>query len=106
LLRQAIAPPPDPPATITGPQAAALREVVPGLAGVAGTARSATGEEPCRGFALQGAIGLVAAAARPRCLIVIDDLQWADPASLTLLSLLLRRLDGVSLAAACRADAA
>jgi DNA-binding SARP family transcriptional activator len=105
LLRQAIAPPPDPPAAITGPQAAALREVVPGLAGVAGTARSATGGERCRGFALQGAIGLVAAAARPRCLIVIDDLQWADPASLTLLGLLLRRLDGVSLAAACRADA-
>jgi DNA-binding SARP family transcriptional activator len=105
LLRQAAAPPPDPPAAITGPQAAALREVVPGLAGVAGIACSATGEESCRGFALQGAIGLVAAAARPRCLIVIDDLQWADPASLTLLGLLLRRLDGVSLAAAYRADA-
>ena len=42
--------------------------------------------------------------ARPRCLIVADDLQWADPASLTLLGLLLRRLDGVSLAAAYRAD--
>jgi len=35
---------------------------------------------------------------------VVDDLQWADPASLTLLGLLLRRLDGVSLAAAYRAD--
>ena len=36
-------------------------------------------------FALQGAVRLVAAMARPRCLIVADDLQWADPASLTLL---------------------
>ena len=42
--------------------------------------------------------------ARPRCLIVADDLQWADPTSLTLLGLLLRRLDTVSLAAAYRPD--
>ena len=55
-------------------------------------------------FAVQGAVRLIAAMARPRCLIVADDLQWADPASLTLLGLLLRRLDGVSLAAAYRAD--
>jgi len=53
---------------------------------------------------VQGAVRLIAAMARPRCLIVVDDLQWADPASLTLLGLLLRRLDGVSLAAAYRAD--
>jgi len=104
LLRQAIAPLPDPPAVITGPEAAALREVVPGLTGVAGTAVSTLDEGTRRALALQGAVGIVSAAGRPRCLIVVDDLQWADPASLTLLGLLLRRLDGVSLVAAYRAE--
>jgi tetratricopeptide (TPR) repeat protein len=104
LLRQASASLPDLLAAITEPEAAALREVIPGLARVPGTAVSALDEETRRAFALQGAVGLVAAAARPRCLIVADDLQWADPTSLTVLGLLLRRLDGVSLAAAYRTD--
>ncbi|HEU5416421.1 MAG TPA: BTAD domain-containing putative transcriptional regulator [Streptosporangiaceae bacterium] len=105
LLRQAAALLPDLRSGVTGPEAAALRETVPGLAGVAATAESAVDEGTCRAFALQGAVGLVAAAARPRCLIAVDDLQWADPASLTVLGLLLRRLDSVSLAAAYGAGA-
>lgn len=104
LLRQAIAWLPGLSAAITEPEAAALREVIPGLARVPGTVASALDRETRRAFALQGAVGLAAAAARPRCLIVADDLQWADPTSLTMLGLLLRRLDGVSLAAAYRAD--
>jgi len=104
LLRQASASLPDLPAAITEPEAAALREVIPGLARVPGAAVSALDEETRHAFALQGAVGLVAAAVRPRCLIVADDLQWADPTSLTVLGLLLRRLDGVSLAAAYRTD--
>ena len=99
-------------AVLAEPEASALTEVVPGL-GVPSpaspspfTAPGSVDEETRRAFALQGAVRLVAAAARPRCLIVADDLQWADPTSLTLLGLLLRRLDGVSLAAAYRADGA
>ena len=37
---------------------------------------------------------------RSRCLVVVDDLHWADPASRDLLGLLLRRCDRLSLAAA------
>ena len=88
------------------PEASALAEVVPGLAGPPGTGLGGLDEQSRRAFALQGAVRLVAAMARPRCLIVADDLQWADPTSLTLLGLLLRRLDGVSLAAAYRPDGA
>ena len=104
LLRQAAAPLPDLPAVITGPETAALREVVPGLTRVTSTVVSPLDEGTRRALALQGAIGLVAAAGRPRCLIVADDLQWADPTSLALLGLLLRRLDSVSLVAAYQAD--
>ena len=91
-------------AVLAEPEASALAEVVPGLAVPPGAALGSLDEETGRAFALQGAVRLVAAVARPRCLIVADDLQWADPTSLTLLGLLLRRLDGVSLAAAYRAD--
>lgn len=91
-------------AVLTEPEASALAEVAPGLAVPPGAALGSLDEETRRAFALQGAVRLVAATARPRCLIVADDLQWADPTSLTLLGLLLRRLDGVSLAAAYRAD--
>jgi tetratricopeptide (TPR) repeat protein len=86
------------------PEASALAEVVPGLDVASSPVLRGADEETRRAFALQGAVRLIAATARPRCLIVADDLQWADPTSLTLLGLLLRRLDGVSLAAAYRAD--
>ncbi|HEU5419357.1 MAG TPA: AAA family ATPase [Streptosporangiaceae bacterium] len=85
-------------------EASALAEAVPGLPVSASPILRGADEETRRALALQGAVRLIAATARPRCLIVADDLQWADPTSLTLLGLLLRRLDGVSLAAAYRAD--
>jgi DNA-binding SARP family transcriptional activator/tetratricopeptide (TPR) repeat protein len=90
-------------AVLAEPEASALAEVIPGLAGLPGPAPGVLDERTRRAFALQGAVRLIAAAAQPRRLIVADDLQWADPTSLALLGLLLRRLDGVSLAAAYRA---
>ncbi len=111
LLGQAARRLPVPVSTVlTEPEASALAEVVPGLAGPQPaspspfTAVGGLDEQTRHAFRLQGAVRLVAASARSRCLIVADDLQWADPTSLTLLGLLLRRLDGVSLAAACRPD--
>ena len=91
-------------AILPDPEASALAEMVPGLTGPS-AAPGGLDEQDRREFALQGAVRLVAAVARPRCLVVADDLQWADPASLTLLGLVLRRLDGVSLAAAHQPDA-
>ncbi|MGH3198811.1 MAG: BTAD domain-containing putative transcriptional regulator, partial [Streptosporangiaceae bacterium] len=81
-------------------EARALAALVPGLAGpAAATAGSLDGQNQ-RDLASQGAVRLVAAAARPRCLIVVDDLQWADPASLTLLGLILRRVGRASMVTA------
>ena len=104
LLGQAATLLPTPAAVLAEPEASALAEVVPGLALPPGTAVGGLDEQARRALALQGAVRLLAAVARPRCLIVADDLQWADPTSLTLLGLLLRRLDTVSLAAAYRPD--
>jgi len=103
LVGQAARLLPVPAAVLAEPEASALAEVIPGLAGPPGPAPGVLDERTRRAFALQGAVRIIATAARTRCLIVADDLQWADPTSLTLLGLLLRRLDGVSLAAAYRA---
>jgi DNA-binding SARP family transcriptional activator/tetratricopeptide (TPR) repeat protein len=105
LLGQAARRLPGPAAGVLAePEASALAEVVPALPIPPGAVLGGLDEETLHAFALQGAVRLLAAVARPRCLIVADDLQWTDPTSLTLLGLLLRRLDGVSLAAAYRAD--
>ena len=85
-------------------EARALASLVPGLGGPAAPGRDNPGGEDSRLFAFQGAVRLVEAAARPRCLIIVDDLQWADSTSLTLLGLLLRRLDQVSMVVACQQD--
>ncbi len=99
---------------LTGPAAAllpdreahALASLIPGL-GVSATPSQSNPEgEDSRLFAFQGAVRLVEAVARPRCLIVVDDLHWADSTSLELLGLLLRRLDRVAMVAASQQDAA
>ena len=105
ILRQAAARLPVPVSTLLAQaEASALADVVPGLAVPAGAVLASLDEQDRHTFALRGAVRLIAAMAQPCCLLVADDLQWADPTSLTLLGLLLRRLDGVSLAAAYRPD--
>ena len=100
ILRQAAARLPVPVATLLAEaEASALADVVPGLAVPAGAVLASLDEQNRHTFALQGAVRLIAATAQPRCLLAADDLQWADPTSLTLLGLLLHRLDGVSLPA-------
>ncbi|MHB1597217.1 MAG: AAA family ATPase, partial [Streptosporangiaceae bacterium] len=96
-------------ALLPGPEAAALAAAVPGLTGLPNVPAGYVGDpaaERTRALTLRAAIRLIAAVAQPRCLIVADDLQWADPASLTMLGLLLRRLDSVGLAAGYRQEAA
>ena len=95
-------------ALLPEPEAAALAAAVPGLAGLPNVPVGYAGDpaaERAPALALRAAIRLIAAVARPRCLIVADDLQWADPASLAMLGVLLRRLDGVGLAAGYRPEA-
>lgn len=52
-----------------------------------------------KAFTLAAAVRLVDALARPYCLIAVDDLQWADDSSLTLLRVLRQRLPGLRLVA-------
>jgi DNA-binding SARP family transcriptional activator/tetratricopeptide (TPR) repeat protein len=58
------------------------------------------GEGDRKAFTSAAALRLVDALARPRCLIAVDDLQWADDSSLSLLRQLRQRLPGFRLVAA------
>jgi DNA-binding SARP family transcriptional activator/tetratricopeptide (TPR) repeat protein len=86
-------------------EARALAIRLPGLAALARPGPDADDEQN-QAFALQGAMRLVEAATRPRCLITVDDLQWADPASVELLRMVLRRTDQVSVVAALQQEPA
>ena len=85
-------------------EARALAVLVPGMTEAAGDASDPVADEADRAFAFQGAVRLAEAAARPRCLITVDDAQWADPASRILLGRLVRSCDRVCLVAACQPD--
>lgn len=84
-------------------EAQALAALIPGAKPINHNIPS---DEPDRAFAVQGAVRLVEAVAQPRCLIMVDDLQWADPTSVELLGLLLRRTDRVSMVAALQQESA
>jgi predicted ATPase len=75
------------------------------MAEPSGDVAEPTAEETRHAFAFQGAVRLVEAAARPRCLITVDDAQWADPASRALLGRLARSCDRVCLVATYQPDA-
>ena len=106
LLRQAWRLAGRPSTLLPDREARALASLVPGLAAPATSGQDILDDEDNRAFAFQGAVRLVEAAARPRCLIMVDDLQWADSTSLTLLGLLLLRVDQVSMVAASQQDEA
>lgn len=89
---------------LPGPEAGALAGLIPDLAPSA-PGPDAVGEHD-RESTVQGAVRLLRAAARPRCLIVADDLQWADPASLELLGQLLSQASQVSMVAAFQTEQA
>lgn len=52
-------------------------------------------------WAVRAAVRAVHALARPRCLIAIDDLHWADDNSLALLRVLRQRVPGLRVLATC-----
>lgn len=57
-----------------------------------------------RSLAFQGALGILAAAAAGSLLVFVDDLQWADPTSLDLLQVAIRRVEGLGMVVAYRPE--
>ena len=60
--------------------------------------------ESRRTLALEAAVGILQQVGSPGAVVVVDDLQWADPTSLSLLSLLVHRAPALGLLLAYRPE--
>ncbi|MEX2553656.1 MAG: BTAD domain-containing putative transcriptional regulator, partial [Actinomycetota bacterium] len=104
LIREMLSIYPDAAASLSDRTAEALAGVVPELADLTPSADASTDPESRRALALEGAFGLVRTAVADGLPVLIDDLQWADPTSLLLLSQLRRRVPGIKMVLAYRPE--
>ncbi|HEU5002009.1 MAG TPA: BTAD domain-containing putative transcriptional regulator [Actinomycetota bacterium] len=74
---------------------AALAQAMPGLDELQGGEGAAVSAETLRALAQEGAVRLLGAACGPDAVVLIDDLQWADPTSAALLNSLIVRVPQV-----------
>jgi DNA-binding SARP family transcriptional activator/tetratricopeptide (TPR) repeat protein len=91
-------------ASLTENEAWAMREVLPELHGDDLTVTRPTNPAADRSFAIATAVRIIAAAVEEGGLVLVDDVQWADSTSLSLLQALLLRVAGLGLVLAFRAE--
>lgn len=103
LLRDALSLDADARTVIPDAAAAALGDLLPDLDLGQGGGYSLDGRSK-RALAVEGAVRIVSAAAPSGALLLLDDLQWADPTSLHVVELLLRRMPELRLLAAFRSE--
>jgi class 3 adenylate cyclase/DNA-binding SARP family transcriptional activator/predicted ATPase len=82
----------------------ALADLVPELDELRPVAHQPLDPESRRALAFEGGVRLLQSVAPQGPVLVVDDLQWGDPTSLTLLSLVLRRVPDVAAIFGCRLD--
>jgi DNA-binding SARP family transcriptional activator len=104
LLHRTLAVMPDAAMEIPDRAAGALADIIPELAQIRPVSAPPADFETSRALALQGAVRIISAAASVGSILMVDDLQWADPTSLTLLGLVARRVPGLNLLVACRTE--
>lgn len=99
LLREALELAPDAPGGLPNRIADALGDIVPEIAD---TPRTVPDGDARRALAAEGGLRLLQQATTHGAVLVCDDLQWADPSSLSLLGVIRARLPGAGLLVACR----
>jgi class 3 adenylate cyclase len=104
LLREAPSLDPDAMAAVPARAAAALADVVPELAELHPGDVGPLDPESRRAFALEGSVRLLGAMAARGVVLLVDDLQWADPTSLRLIGLLIRRVPQLGFVLAYRPE--
>ena len=104
LLREALALDLEAARAIPDRAAQALADVLPELEELRPIGAISVDSESRRALALEAAARLAAAAVAKGALILVDDLQWADPTSLTVLGLFARRVPAAGMVFAYRPE--
>lgn len=103
LLRDALVLDTEAAAGLPDRAAAALADLVPELTKLRVAAVS-LGPETRRALVLEGALRIIEVVARDAALLLVDDIQWADPSSLALVALAQRRVAGLGTVVAYRPE--
>lgn len=104
LLRDALSLDLDMASAIPERAAQALADIIPELQELRSLAAAPLDAESRGALAIQGAASLLEVVASRSAMILVDDLQWADPTTLRLLRELVRRSSRVGLVFAYRPD--
>jgi class 3 adenylate cyclase len=104
LLRDACSLDPEALAAVPARAVAALVEIVPELADAPPGDAGPLDPESRRALALEAAVRLLSTVQARGALVVVDDIQWADPTSLRLVNLLIRRAPELKLVLAFRPE--
>lgn len=104
LIEEAVALFPDSVSRLPGRISGALGEAIPGLQ----TDLPPTGEvidrQSVRALAVQGAVRVLQEVVRREAALMVDDLQWCDPTSFSVLSVACQRFEPLPLALAYRSN--
>jgi DNA-binding SARP family transcriptional activator len=104
LLREALALDIDAARAVPERAAHALADILPEIAEVRSIGSDVVDPESRRALALEAAARLLAAAASGGALVIVDDLQWADATSLTVLGVIVSRIPEARMALAYRPE--
>lgn len=102
LVQEAAALFPDSIESLPGRIATALATLVPELQADLGSPAGTIDPQSLRTLAAQGGVRVLEEAARRGAVVVIDDLQWCDPTSASVLSAAFERIDALPLVLAHR----
>jgi DNA-binding SARP family transcriptional activator/tetratricopeptide (TPR) repeat protein len=104
LIEEAVALFPDSVSRLPERISGALGEAVPGTQTDLPPSSEVIDPQSVRALAVQGAVRVLQAVVDREAALVIDDLQWCDPTSLSVLSMACQRFESVSLVLAHRSN--
>ena len=102
LLQEALALDPEAVRSLTDRETQALNGLLPGVVDPLGASAAPLDAESAHALAVQGSLKLLGRLGGGGAMVVVDDLQWADPTSLELILRLAERFEKVPLLLAWR----
>lgn len=104
VIEEAVALFPDSVSRLPGRVSSALRKAIPGLQADLPPSVEVIDPQSVRALAVQGSVRMLQQVVDREAVLVIDDLQWCDPTSTSVLQMACQRFDSVPLVLAYRSN--